>query len=331
MDSRNILILEKYSTFRCIAGKCPSTCCAGWKIAVAGEDYRRFENINNHELREDILSNIEKRDGSYYFKNMNGGRCAMLDDDGLCRIQRNSDEETLCNTCRKFPRLTAVCGKDIWLSLAASCPVVAKYLIKDKVSFRYLDSSGSNTKKDYHDIPEVSEIMLYYDDSCSIILNISDDDRALIRYNKYIDVACKISEIILMEESCTYLSGCFDYYEKENAHAVPEILAADQKLHDIYERLSRNYIVYRSFSRYLEFQAEEFHDRYCQIMGELMLIRIIAISRYLVSGSVDLNSWIEIINWVYRLCAHGKSSSKAVHDLFINFVENNKIWPVFTL
>ena len=66
-------------------------------------------------------------------------------------------------------------------------------------------------------------------------------------------------------------------------------------------------------------------------MGELMLIRLIAISRYLVSGSVDLNSWIEIINWVYRLCAHGKSSSKAVHDLFINFIENNKIWPVFTL
>lgn len=99
------IVLGLYNNFRCLAGKCRYTCCSGWRIAVAGEDFQRFGNLKDKALREDILSNIYKADGNRYFSTKSGGRCSMLDEDGLCRIQKNAGEEMLCNTCRKFPRL----------------------------------------------------------------------------------------------------------------------------------------------------------------------------------------------------------------------------------
>ena len=122
-----------YDKFSCLAGECPSTCCSGWKIRIAEEDYRRFQNLSPEWLRQDVLSHIEQKDSTYYFQNRKDGRCAMLDEDGLCRIQRNTDEKTLCNTCRKYPRLINKTGDMLYLSMAASCPVVASYLVNDSV------------------------------------------------------------------------------------------------------------------------------------------------------------------------------------------------------
>ena len=326
-----ILSLSLYNDFKCIAQKCTSTCCAGWKIAVSDKDYKRFCSLDDISLQKDIKDNIEEKDGKYFFKNTSDGRCAMLDDDGLCRIQKNSDEKTLCNTCRKFPRLTSVCNDEIWMSFAASCPVTAEYLIKDDIAFIYKDTGNvSDGKKEVDDIEAVSEIMSYYKEGCRIIENVSYEDRCIIRYNKYLDIISFISEIILQDKKCRYLNGCFDYYENKCDNVVVDIEKADIALNSVYERLLSNYIIYRSFSRYLEFPKECFHERYCQVMGEIMLIKLVAISRFFTFGRVSKGSWIEIINWVYRICAHGKKTSEGIHRVFCNCVKNDNIWSILT-
>ena len=129
------VVLKYYREFSCLADRCEATCCAGWKIVVDPEAYERFQKIEPEWLRGDILSHIHKKESVYCFENLAGGRCAMLDEDGLCRIQRNTSEEMLCNTCRKFPRLTAAINGDIWISLAASCPAVSRYLLHDSVEW----------------------------------------------------------------------------------------------------------------------------------------------------------------------------------------------------
>lgn len=48
-------------------------------------------------------------------------------------IQRNSNEKTLCNTCRKYPRLSFSDKDTMLLSMAASCPVIIEYLSNDKI------------------------------------------------------------------------------------------------------------------------------------------------------------------------------------------------------
>ena len=114
-----VVALTKYASFRCLAGACPSTCCSGWNILVDEEDYKRFKELEPEWLRQDILSNIRQRGGRYFFNNQKSGRCAMLDKDGLCRIQRNASEEVLCNTCRKYPRLINLIEGIFYLSMAA--------------------------------------------------------------------------------------------------------------------------------------------------------------------------------------------------------------------
>ena len=325
---QNIISLSLYKDFKCIADKCTSTCCAGWKITVSDKDYDRFCRLEDKVLRDDIISNIEEKNGKYFFKNMADGRCAMLDDDGLCRIQRNSDEKTLCNTCRKFPRLTSVCGNDIWISFAASCPVTARYLISEKVSFISLKSDMTDRMANNCVPDAVSEILSYYEESCRIMSDISSEDRCVIRYNKYIDVISYVSEIITEDKRCGYLKGCFDYYENQSESVIKDITAADKKLKNVYEKLKSNYIIYRSFSRILEFQKESFHDCYIQVMGEIMLIKMIAVSRLYTFGKVKDESWIEIINWVYRLCAHGRKTSQRIHEVFDACLGNDNIWSI---
>ena len=89
------------------------------------EALERFDALPESDLKEDILQHIQKKQDGYYFMNRPDGSCMMLDPDGLCRIQRNSREEMLCITCRKFPRLAGRVQQDYWMSMAASCPVSA--------------------------------------------------------------------------------------------------------------------------------------------------------------------------------------------------------------
>ena len=127
--------LGLYKDFSCMAGDCPSTCCAGWRIRIDKEAMERFQALPDHKLRDDILQHVRKKGQDCYFANRSDGSCAMLDPDGLCRIQRNTEEQMLCVTCRKFPRLAGRVNGDLWMSMAASCPVVAKYLLQQPVSF----------------------------------------------------------------------------------------------------------------------------------------------------------------------------------------------------
>ena len=59
----------------------------------------RFQALPDHKLRDDILQHVRKKGQDYYFANRSDGSCAMLDPDGLCRIQRNTEEQMLC-VCR---------------------------------------------------------------------------------------------------------------------------------------------------------------------------------------------------------------------------------------
>lgn len=138
------VVIGLYSRFSCIADKCPHNCCTGWKISIDDRSYSRFTSLKDPDLREDILSNIcEDQNGSqkHFFRLRDDGRCAMLDDDGLCRIQRNYDEGMLCFTCRKYPRLVKKKGRYILISLSASCPVVAHYLVNDTLDYTFENRS----------------------------------------------------------------------------------------------------------------------------------------------------------------------------------------------
>lgn len=119
-----------YNDFRCIADRCPDTCCSGWQIVV-DEKAAEFYNNLNTDFGLKIQSLMYKdNEGDIVFKNINN-RCPFLDDSNLCDIYKKIGESYLCNTCKKFPRFSTFFGGLEERGLSLSCPVVAEMIVNN--------------------------------------------------------------------------------------------------------------------------------------------------------------------------------------------------------
>lgn len=328
--------LALYNRFVCIADKCPSTCCAGWKVRIDESSVRRFRETECEELREDILSNIVQENGIYYFRHRHDGSCAMLDGDGLCRIQKNLGEPSLCITCRKYPRLAARIGKDTWLSMAASCPVVAGYLWEERPAWLYrrpgqnfcllsqesfLSEEMQNIRKevqafrerslqDWHRRGKAFDSSGYDADWCR---------NSLKWYETALELAGAVAGLLTEYREQSYLEGSLDYFEREDI-TVQQILEALSSFETyLSERMAafwQNYAEYRFYSRYMEQREETSLHRLCQVLGELRLFEIMCFSCYHSSDGWCADRAPEILCWLYRFCVHGNTLAPKVHQIF---------------
>ncbi len=66
-------------------------------------------------------------------------RCAMLDDNGLCDLQREAGEQALCETCRIYPRHTEEYEDVREYSLSLSCPEAARRMLTRPDSVRFTE------------------------------------------------------------------------------------------------------------------------------------------------------------------------------------------------
>lgn len=311
-------VLSLYPGFSCIADRCPATCCSGWKITVDQESYRRFIQLSDDILRQDILSNLMEQDGVFRFANRKNGACAMLDADGLCRIQRNTSEEMLCHTCRKFPRITAKLleGDMVCLSLAASCPVVAKYILDGSVAWWWLEESGQ-----FHPLTPLQEERLREITSMPVAGDWTETvwkQSALL--DLYVDLALDALEILLRFPEISYLEHSFELYESENPD-MDRFAAYFMEMDRSWRIFAEHYITYRYPSRYLEWQKEDCRERDRQVQGELLLMRIMLCSRYVLRGTCNHSDYLEVLHWVYRFSAHGQLMAEQVHGLFVSWEE----------
>lgn len=320
------IILGLCNSFKCLAGRCNYTCCCGWRIVAGDEDFKRFKNIQNNVLREDILSNIYEADGIKYFSTKSGGKCSMLDNDGLCRIQKNAGEEMLCNTCRKFPRLVTKHNGLLWISMAASCPVTADYIVNKEIEFYMLGNKGDISVVKMQDIPFIAGEMQKYKGLIEqYITGIRTAQDYIHMYNCFMDISDNILEIIIEYREIVYLEGSFDYFEEEKSavQIVSQFEEFDNVVKEKYGAAFVNYLKYRIFSRYLEIPSEKSGERACQVFGELALIYIIALNRYFTITYTDGKDRVDlerIINWVYRLCVHSLEPGRKIHNIFYNMI-----------
>ena len=119
---------DDYDAFRCIAGACPQTCCAAWEIVVdpdAQDAYLRLQHPLAEKLRRVMRVDV---DGDTYFAQTDG-RCPFLCADGLCELQRTLGEQSLCRTCRDFPRWEVLLCDRVEQGLSLACPEAARQLL----------------------------------------------------------------------------------------------------------------------------------------------------------------------------------------------------------
>lgn len=327
--------LDLLEDFTCMAGECPSTCCAGWRIHVDAEAYARFEKIESEKLRKDIMDGILKEDDQLFFKNKKDGSCIMLDDDQLCRIQRNTDEKTLCNTCRKYPRLTNRMDGVLYLSMAASCPVVSHYLVNGETKWNSVSDDGICQILSVQDVPmlwNILEMNRTNEESAQKINKEKNSDS--LRYQCFEKMSLSLLEVITKYHEGNYLLNYLEVFEQEiDEPECIEMFAKMRKNMGVdWLQIQRNYFEYRVFSYLIEYPEKEKEDILYQIYGELFLVHMFAFCKYvMLQSEIHKTDWEDIICKVYRFCAHGRKTSDAVHQIFLKFFSNSFLWNYMML
>lgn len=116
-----------YDFFRCLASRCPDSCCKEWDVDVdeaSAARYRALPGDLGDKLRIHLT---DTEDGAQM--TAENGHCPMWREDGLCRIQAEMGEGWLCDVCREFPRLHHDYGDFMELGLELSCPEAARLIL----------------------------------------------------------------------------------------------------------------------------------------------------------------------------------------------------------
>ena len=141
-----------YDSFRCLASRCPDSCCKEWDVDVdeaSAARYRALPGPLGDALRRHLA---ETEDGTQM--TAENGRCPMWREDGLCRIQAEMGEDWLCDVCREFPRLHHDYGDFMELGLELSCPEAARLILtaEPEPTVTFQTPAGEEPEYDQNDM-----------------------------------------------------------------------------------------------------------------------------------------------------------------------------------
>lgn len=175
-----------FDSFRCIADRCPDTCCVGWDVEIdnnTAEQYKSEKGV----LKKYFDTYLTTDEDGYIFS-LKDGRCPLLDAHGLCLIQLQKGENNVCETCRLFPRYYDDYGDIRETGLGLGCPEVARLLLLPQTEVR-LDKKAESSDRIYNLLDEKREEFF----------KILDDDR--------LDTKMKLSAVLF---SAAELQGQID-------------------------------------------------------------------------------------------------------------------------
>ncbi|MBQ3115410.1 MAG: flagellin lysine-N-methylase [Clostridia bacterium] len=134
--------LNYYPNFKCVAGKCKHTCCAGWEMNIDPDTLAKYK-AESTDFGERLKKGINFKKSQ--FKADKAGRCAFLNDEGLCDIIVNLGEQRLCQVCRDHPRFRSFFDDRTETGLGFCCEEATRIILsfEDKIA-PVLDSDDKN-------------------------------------------------------------------------------------------------------------------------------------------------------------------------------------------
>ncbi len=118
-----------YKKFKCIADKCPDTCCAGWEVVVDPESLEKYKALKGaYADKINSLITVDEDCDTIFIPKEN--RCPFLLENGLCEMHIELGESYLCRTCRHFPRHKTYFGARVETGISLSCPEAARLILE---------------------------------------------------------------------------------------------------------------------------------------------------------------------------------------------------------
>lgn len=196
-----------YNEFKCIADKCPKSCCVGWQIVIDEDSIKKY-TMTEGNFSDRLKASIDYSQDC--FKQHNA-RCAMLNDNGLCDLQATLGEEYLCNTCKMFPRHIEEFQDIREYSLSLSCPEVTRMIMEPDYEFNIFETEDST-----EDIPEDFEDFdfILYDK-----LEFARDKMLKVATEKTLPLQERMNIIACMSLKLQELYDDGDIFEMDNVNA----------------------------------------------------------------------------------------------------------------
>ncbi|MBO5192549.1 MAG: flagellin lysine-N-methylase [Bacteroides sp.] len=255
-----------YDDFKCIADKCPDTCCAGWQIVIDEDTLEKYENLA--ELARDggnksgtsekeatlfaarLCNSIDWEEGCFkqYHK-----RCAMLNTDNLCDLVIEKGEEWLCDTCNRYPRHIEEFDGVREMSLSLSCPVAAEMILTCEEPVHFI------VEEDDREDPLEEE----FEDFDFLLFTQLEDARNVlfaIAQNRVLSVDCRKKIIIQMAKE---MQTCLD---EERLFDMETVIATYAKYGEITSDEPEKRYTYLKDNFALFYQLERLREDWTEVV-----------------------------------------------------------------
>lgn len=137
---------DYFEHFQCVPGnKCPDSCCIRWQVIVDSETLRKYRRVEG-KLGQRMAEKIDFKTGRITPHGCDR-RCEFLNDDNLCDIVLELGEEYLSETCHTHPRHEEVYPNVRERSLAMTCPIACKQLLKRQEPVQILHCNVSEGRE----------------------------------------------------------------------------------------------------------------------------------------------------------------------------------------
>lgn len=145
-----IRVPDYFKEFKCIASECEDTCCAGWEIVIDDETYSKYKRVDG-DFGKRLRNKIVRRDGEKIFA-LKGKDCEFLNESKMCDIYTELGADSLCYTCRQYPRYTEEFGGLREIGISLSCPEAARIILIDSKKVEFEVSEIQEEITSYNDI-----------------------------------------------------------------------------------------------------------------------------------------------------------------------------------
>lgn len=137
-----------YKEFQCIADKCEDTCCAGWQIVIDEKSLADYKRVRG-KFWWRMFRSVNWFTGT--FRQDKQGHCAFLNENNLCDLYTCQGKDSLCKTCRQYPRHIEEFEGVREITLSISCPEAARIVMqkKEPVTFLTYEKEGEEEYEDF--------------------------------------------------------------------------------------------------------------------------------------------------------------------------------------